>query len=260
MKIYEYGKEKKEICILIQCTAEPWWVFDASAKEVSKDFHVYLVIADGHDESGSDFQSIEKTVDDLITVLKEKEIRRIDLLYGVSMGGACVTRFLAVSDIPVKKAVIDAGITPYPYPKWICRLISCMDWAGMMLATKCYPIMKLAAPPSRWTPVGEDPEEHYRKIFEFEKKHYSSKTIYNVFYSANNYLMPEKIPVLDTEIEYWYGEEEKKARKNNCAYVKKIFPQTVEREFRGLEHAELILMYPKRFHEEIMRFMKKDCH
>lgn len=46
--------------------------------------------------------------------------------------------------------------------------------------------MKLAAPPERWTPKGEDPEEHYRRISDFEKKHLSAKTIYNVFWSTNN--------------------------------------------------------------------------
>ena len=29
-------------------------------------------------------------------------------------------------------------------------------------------IMKAAMPPERWTPKGEDPQEHYRRIFAFE--------------------------------------------------------------------------------------------
>ena len=125
-----------------------------------------------------------------------------------------------------------------------------------MLGTKSYTFMKLAAPPKRWTPKGEDPEEHYSKIFEFEKNHFSPKTIYNVFWSANNYSMPDSIPHLETEIEYWYGEEERKARKNNLAYTLRAFPQTVPKEFKGLAHAELVLMFPERFHKEVMRFVE----
>ena len=78
-----------------------------------------------------------------------------------------------------------------------------------------------------------------------------------MFWSANNYTMPDSIPEIDTTIEYWYGEGEKKARAGNRAYVKKIFPQTTVREFRELEHAELVLMYPKTFHAEIMRVWQK---
>jgi hypothetical protein len=48
------------------------------------------------------------------------------------MGGAAVIRFLATQDIIADKAIIDAGITPYPYPKPVCRLIALKDWATII--------------------------------------------------------------------------------------------------------------------------------
>ncbi len=257
MKVYEFGTSNSRVFVMFQCAAEPWWVFKASAEAVAKDFHVYLVIADGHDEQGTEFVSIEKNVRDAAAFLRNKGVTGVDLMYGVSMGGASTVRFLATENIPVKKAVIDAGITPYPYPRWICRLIALRDWAEIMLATKSYTVMKLAMPPERWTPKGEDPEEHYRKIFDFEKNRFTSRTIYNVFWSTNNYPMPDPVTAVDTEIEYWYGEQEKKARKADIAYVCRTYPQTVVREFKGLEHAELVLMFPERFYSEIKRFWEK---
>ena len=257
MKVYEFGREHGRHLVMFQCAAEPWWVFKASAEAMARDFHVFLFIADGHDEQGTTFVSIEKNVDDAAAYLKEKGIRHLEGLYGVSMGGASVIRFLATQsgDITVDKAIIDAGITPYPYPRWVCRLIAVWDWITIMLGTKSYWIMRLAMPSERWTPEGVDPEDHYRKIFEFEKNHFSSKTIYNVFWSTNNYSMPDPIPAVSTQIEYWYGEEEKKARARNLAYTCKAFPQTVPREFEGLAHAELVMMFPERFYEEAMRFL-----
>lgn len=257
MKVCEYGTEREKTIVMFQCAAEPWWVFVPSAEALAQDYHVILFAADGHDEQGTTFISVEKYVDDAAVWLKEKGICHLDLLYGVSMGGASVIRFLATQNIKVEKAIIDAGITPYPYSKPVCRLIALWDWITMSLATKNLKIMKMAAPPERWTPKGEDPEEHYRKIYEFEKNHFSSKTIYNVFWSANNYSMPDPVPHVETVIEYWYGEEEKKARKNNLAYTIKAFPQTVPKEFKGLAHAELVLMFPERFWEEVNRFMGK---
>jgi pimeloyl-ACP methyl ester carboxylesterase len=257
MKVYEFGTEHEKNFVMFQCAAEPWWVFKASAEAMAKDYHVCLFIADGHDEQGTTFVSIEKNVKDAADWLRKAGISRVDAMYGVSMGGASVIRFLATEDIPVDKAIIDAGITPYPYPRFICRLISCWDWITIMLGTKSMTLMKLAMPPERWTPEGEDPEEHYRKIFDFEKHHFSSRTIYNVFWSTNNYSMPDPIPIVDTRIEYWYGEEERKARKNDLTYTRKVYPQTVVREFRGLAHAELVLMFPERFYEEVTRFLKE---
>ena len=258
MKVYEYGRENAEVFVMFPCTAEPWWVFAPSAEKLAEEYHVFLIVADGHDEQGTDFVSIEKYAHDAADYLRQEGIEKIDAMYGVSMGGACTLRFLAAENIPVDKAVIDAGITPYPYPKPVCRLIAAADWTSVMLATRSMRIMKLAALPERWTPAGEDSEEHYERIFEFEKKHYSPKTIYNVFWSANNYSMPEPVPKIRTKIEYWYGEKEERARKNNCAYTCRIYPQTAVRKFDGMEHAELVMMHPERFRTEVIRFLKEE--
>ena len=257
MRVLEYGTENPHVMTMFQCTAEPCWVFEPAVRDVSSDFHVLLFAADGHDESGNDFDSVETYARQAADYLRAHDIEAVDLMYGVSLGGATVIRFLAAENIPVKKAVIDAGITPYPYPRWICRLIAAKDFLSISLATKNMAVMKLAALPDRWTPAGEDPEEHYRRIFEFEKNHYSYRTIYNAFWSANNYVMPEPVPVLNTVIEYWYGEGERKARRRNMEYVRTVFPKTSVREFRGLAHAELVLMFPKTFHAEIIRVWQK---
>ena len=259
MKVYEFGLENSKCFVMFQCAAEPWWVFKASAEAMASDYHVFLFIADGHDEQGTEFVSIEKNVRDAADYLRKNGISRVEAIYGVSMGGASVIRFLATEDIPVDREIIDAGITPYPYPRLICRMIALKDWFTVMLGTKSMTMMKLAMSPERWTPKGEDPNEHYRKIFEFEKNHFSPKTIYNVFWSTNNYSMPDQMPEVSTKIEYWYGEEEKNARKNDITYTRKVYPQTVVREFKGLAHAELVLMFPDRFRQEVTRFLSGGC-
>lgn len=258
MKVYEFGAEKAGIFVFFQCAAEPWWAFEASAKAMSRDYHVYLFIADGHDEQGTTFVSIEKNVRDAADYLREKGVSRIDAMYGVSMGGASVIRFLATEKLPVVKAIVDAGITPYPYPRFVCRLIAAKDWVTIMLGTKSMALMKLAMPPERWTPHGENPKEHYRRIFAFEKHHLSPRTIYNVFWSTNNYSMPDPVPAVETKIMYWYGEEEARARKNDLAYTRKVYPQTVVQEFKGMAHAELVLMFPQRFYREVTRFLQEE--
>lgn len=259
MKVYEFGNENQKDLVMFQCAAEPWWVFEPSARELAKDYHVHLMIADGHDEQGTEFISLEKYSHDTAKYLKDKGIDTVDLMYGISMGGAALIRFLAVEDIPVDKAIIDAGITPYPYPKLLCRLISYRDWIMVMLGTRFLPLMKFAYPPERWTPKGEDPKEHYGALMKFFKEHYSPKTIYNVFWSTDNYSMPETARRIDTKIEYWYGEEEKRAREkeHDIEFVKKTFPQTVFKEFKGLAHAELVMMFPERFAKEVRRFAEE---
>lgn len=63
-------------------------------------------------------------------------------------------------------------------------------------------MMRKVSPPSQWTQDGWEQEDFYRWVYDFEKHHFSARTNYNVFWSANNYEMPNSIPRLDTEIEY----------------------------------------------------------
>ena len=225
MKVYEFGKEKENTVLMFQCAAEPWWAFEKSAEALAQDFHVYLFISDGHDELGTDFISIEKNVEEAVSCLKERGIKELDLLYGVSMGGASAMYLLANRLFLVKKAIIDAGITPYSYPKLLCRLVAIKDFFMIKAGFSSVGAMKKVMPPERWTPEGEDPAEHYKKIYDYGKKHFSNRTIYNVFWSANNYPMPDPVPEVTTEMEYWYGEEERAARKADISYAKKSFPQ-----------------------------------
>ena len=202
---------------------------------------------------------MEKTVDDTVRWLKERGIERLDALYGLSFGGGMAVRFLSTQDIPVKRVIIDAGTAPYRLPKWICRLISVKDWITVILGTRSLKIMKAVYPPERWTPKGEDPETHYRALLKFYKQHYSPRTIYNVFWSTDNYTMPDPVPLVNTKIEYWYGEEEKRAREkeHDIEFVCRIYPQKILKEFKGLAHAELVMMFPERFANEVKRYLEE---
>ena len=82
MKVYEFGKEHARSFAMFQCAAEPWWVFKASAEEMAKDYHVYLFIADGHDELGTEFVSLEKYAKDAAGYLRARDIDRVDAMYG----------------------------------------------------------------------------------------------------------------------------------------------------------------------------------
>lgn len=64
------------------------------------------MVYDGHQpEYPGDFTSVEQTVDEITAYLKERGVSRLDAAYGCSLGGACLTRMLAL--------VIIEGLTMY---------------------------------------------------------------------------------------------------------------------------------------------------
>ena len=117
MQILEHGQEHGRTLLFFPCTAEPVWAFADTIAQLSQSWHVFQVVYDGHQpEYPGDFTSVEQTVDEVISYLKSCGISQLDGAYGCSMGGACLTHMLALGKIPIGRAIIDGGITPYQLP------------------------------------------------------------------------------------------------------------------------------------------------
>ena len=247
MQILEHGQEQARTILFFPCTAEPVWVFRETIAQLSRSWHVFQVIFDGHQpEHPGDFTSVEQTVDEVTAYLRSRGIVRLDAAYGCSLGGACLTRFLALEEIPVGRAIIDGGITPYPYPYLVRRMILARDVLFFRLAAGNRNIQEAAFPPERFTLPGHDPVREYDEM-EHYLKTYSDRTIRSVFWSGNNYALPEKPAVSGANIAYWYGADEKKDRKGNIRFIRRYFPQIALREFPGMAHAELVIIHPEKF-------------
>ena len=254
MRVLEYGKEHEKTLLFLPCTAEPEWAFADSVGLLSQNYHVMQVVYDGHGETGEDFVSVETTVDEITDWLRTHGITRLDAAYGCSLGGACLTRFLALGKIPVGRAVIDAGITPYQMPLILRRLACLRDFCGFRLIAKSRKILEAAYPPERWTLPGRDPVEEYDALAAYLKT-YSKRTVRNIFWSANNYALPSEPAETGCRITYWYGEEEKKARHGNIDFIKNYFSGAQMRVIPKMDHAELVMLHPQEFYRRIMEFM-----
>lgn len=101
MQIWECGREHERTLLFLPCTAEPVWAFSESVALLSRKWHVFQVIYDGHQsEYSGDFTSVEQTVDEVTAYLKSRGIVRLDAAYGCSLGGACLTCLLALGEMP----------------------------------------------------------------------------------------------------------------------------------------------------------------
>ena len=247
MRILEHGQEQARTLLFFPCTAEPVWAFEAPIALLAQGWHVFQVVFDGHQpEYSGDFTSVKRTVDEVTEYLKRRGVLRLDAAYGCSLGGACLTRFLALGEIPVRRAIIDGGITPYQFPYPLRRLRLAVDVLSFKIAANSRKVLEAAFPPERFTLPGHDPVEEYDAI-EAYLKTYSTRTIRNVFWSGNNYALPERPAASDTKIAYWYGEDEEKDRRGNIRFLRRYFPEIRLRAFPGMAHAELLMIHPEEF-------------
>lgn len=247
MRVLEHGQEHGKTLLFLPCTAEPAWAFEGAVALLSQVWHVFQVIYDGHQpEAPGDFTSVERTVDEVTAYLKARGITRLDAAYGCSLGGACLTRLLALGELPVGRAIIDGGITPYQLPFPARKLLLLRDFLGFKHLAGSRRALEAAFPPERFTLPGHNPAKEYSAM-EAYLKTYSDRTIRNIFWSGSNYSLPRTPAPIGTKITYWYGGDEKKDRRSSIRFIKRYFPQARIHGIPKMAHAELVMIYPEKF-------------
>lgn len=257
MQILEHGQENEKTLLFFPCTAEPVWAFADTIALLAGKWHIFQVVYDGHQpEYPGDFTSVEQTVDEVTQSLKNAGVTRLDTAYGCSMGGGCLLRLLALGEIPIGRAIIDGGITPYQLPLLARKALLLRDVLLFKAVAKNRDILEEAFPPERFTIPGHDPIKEYNALERYLKT-FSSRTIRNVFWSANNYALPRVPANMDTKITYWYGDDEKKERRGNIRFIKRYLPQARIHGIPKMAHGELVMVHPEEFFRYAEKFLEE---
>lgn len=253
MTIHEFGQENKRIIVLVHPSAVMWDYFDYIVPVLQEEFHLIIPALPGYDEEQSgDFTSVEEIAEELADWLLKHDYKMVSCIYGCSMGGAVVVRFLSDNRVKVHSAVIDGGITPYQLPWIITRFIAIRDF--LMIYIGKIGGVKLLEKAFSTDEYSENDLKYIAKVLKFM----SVKTIWRTFESCNNYKMPEKVWTGCENIEYWYAELELKDRKWDIEYMKKHFQNTRFKMFENIGHGGLAALKPELMVSEIKRVINID--
>jgi len=218
MNFHEFGKENKNTILLLHPLGVDWHFFEYVFPILAVTHHVIIPAIPGMDLAAPslEFTSIEEIAEEIENYLVLNNITELECIYGCSMGGALTIRLTANGNVQMNHIIVDAGITPYRLPKIICFFIAVGDFLMTLIGK--YSSVKMLG-------YMFDPKKYTREDLLYVKsilKNMSAKTIWRAFWSTNNYSMPKIIHQPATPINYWYGENEKKARKLDiaCSIVK----------------------------------------
>ena len=250
MTVHEFGKDNKNVVVLIHPALVMWDYFEYVIPLLQEKYRVIVPALPGYDEDKpGDFTSVEEIAAELARWLAAHGIKEIGGIYGCSMGGAIVTRFLADQRIRVRAAVIDGGITPYQLPWIATRCIAVRDF--LMIYMGKLGGIKLLEKAFATDDYSEEDLQYVAKVLCFV----SAKTVWRTFESCNNYKMPMDFQSGCKTIEYWYAQAEKKARKLDIAYIRNHFPQAVFKAFENVGHGGLAALKPELLVAELERVM-----
>ena len=109
MNCIEYGKEHREVILLMHGGGLSWWNYRRQAEALSATHHVVLPILDGHAGAEHAFSSIEETAARLIALIDERFGGSVALLGGLSLGAQVALEMLAQRKDICRHALIESA-------------------------------------------------------------------------------------------------------------------------------------------------------
>lgn len=252
MTIHEFGAGNAGTIVMFHPLGVWWDIFEAVIPILERDYHLVVPAVPGFDPDRPDvdFTSVEAIASEMADWLIARGQRRVRCLYGCSMGGGVVARMLADGRVRPDCAVMDGGMTPYQLPKPVTWLIGARDWCMLELGKRAGPkLLRSVFDPEKYTEADLD---YVRRVM----RSMSARTAWRSFYSCNNYAMPRPVPPPACPVQYWYGDQEAKARAWDIAYIRKAFPAAQLVENRGQGHAEFFTLHPEAFCKQLNAFIE----
>ena len=108
MTVIEYGKQNKNVALLLHGGGLSWWNYRDAAEILSADFRVVLPVLDGH--GGEKFTSIEDNAVRILSYIDEHFGGQVAVLSGLSLGGQIALEMLAQRPNICRSALIESAL------------------------------------------------------------------------------------------------------------------------------------------------------
>lgn len=95
MKTVEFGKENKDVIVLLHGGGLSWWNYREAAELLKDRFHIVMPILDGHTGSDTSFTSVENNAKEILSYIDERFGGHILLAGGLSLGGQVLVEMLS---------------------------------------------------------------------------------------------------------------------------------------------------------------------
>lgn len=237
MKFHIFGQENKKIMILIHGVLTPWQIWQEQVDYFKKEYCVIVPALDGHiEEEMSEYKSVDDEAYKITEYVKNNYGKNIDVLCGLSMGGAIAYKIFENGTLDVKYLVIDgAPLSPIgKLPIWFMK----KSYISIIHKSKARDKKTLESFKKDFLP-----EKYLPSFLKFADT-MTDETIVNMINSVFK-VRVSKTPIdNNTKILFLHGTKGNEViSEKSSKIIKEIYPQTKVKCFKGYAHAELAIYH-----------------
>lgn len=251
MKILEFGDTSKRRIILIHGFQCPWQVWNKYIEYYEKKFHIIVPIMSGHNPEVKDdfisFTDDAKEIEDYILSRYGKEIYAV---YGMSMGGVLTATLWQNKRLTFDKVIFDGS----PLVSYNNLMKGFMKKFYIDITHKSQQRDKKTVEQATKVIISEDNLEYFLKVLD----NMSDVTVGNSIDDIADFKLSQSINTPDTVAYFFHGTAfNEMLAKKSAKYVKKYYPTTIIKCFKGKFHCENALFNPEIMITELDKIFDK---
>ena len=229
MNYKEYGKENRDVMILLHGGGLSWWNYEEAAEILQTKFRIILPILDGHAGSDSEFTSIEENASRIVEYIDKEHNGKVFLIGGLSLGGQIATEILAQRKDICKYAIIESALVlPMRFTYYMIKPAFTMSYG--LIKKKWF--SKLQFKSLRIKPSLFD--RYYEDTCKIQKGDMIS------FLKANSsYVVKPEIEHTEAKVKILVGSKEAAKMKKSARKLHRVIPGSSMEILEGFYHGEL---------------------
>lgn len=251
MKILEFGDTNNRKIILIHGFQCPWQVWNKYIEYYKNKFHIIVPIMSGHNIEVKDdfisFASDAKEIEDYILSRYGKEIYAV---YGMSMGGVLTATLWQNNRLTFNKVIFDGS----PLVSYNKLMKGFMKKFYIDIIHKSQQRDKKTVEQATKVIISEDNLEYFLKVLD----NMSDVTVGNSIDDIADFKLSRDINTPNTEVYFFHGTAlNEMLAKKSAKYVRKHYPNTTVKCFKGKFHCENALFNPEIMIAELGKIFDK---
>ena len=250
MKILEFGDVGKRKIVLLHGFQCPWQVWEKYIEYYKNEFHVIVPIMSGHNpEVKEDFISFQSDAKEIEEYILSHYGTKIYAMYGMSMGGVLAATLWQNERLVFDKVIFDGS----PLVSYNRVVKNFMKKFYIDVTHKSQRRDKKTVEQATKVIISKDNLDNFLSVLD----HMSDTTVENSIDGIADFKLRQDIATPNTVVYFFHGTAPNEMlAKKSAKYLRKYYPVTVVKSFKGKFHCENALFYPEIMIGELDKILK----